>query len=71
MIGQDNLQVANSRFFQVIATSVAVKAGASIVRHANDVAGFVQQGMYWRVAAYVDAATDDARFRITPETASY
>ena len=42
-ICKQNLQVANSGFFIVVATGIAIQTGAAFIGHANDVAGFVQQ----------------------------
>lgn len=42
VVGQDDLQKTNGCFFKIITTGVAIKARTSILRHTDDMAGFVQ-----------------------------
>ena len=51
MIGEQNLQIADSRLFRVIATRVAIQSGASFACHANQVTGLMQQRVHRRVTA--------------------
>jgi hypothetical protein len=67
-ISKHYLQIADRRFFEIIATRIAVELLTALLRHANGVASLMQQRMNGRIAAYVNVATDNARFLITPET---
>jgi hypothetical protein len=70
LIGGHDLQIAHSRFFEVISTRVAVKLIAALIRHANSVASLMQQRVNRRIATHVHVATDDTRFLLAPETSS-
>jgi hypothetical protein len=43
MVGQHDLQVANSRFLKIVTTRVTVQSAASLLCHTDDVACFVEQ----------------------------
>ena len=43
LVSQNELQVADRRFFEDIATGIRLQLPAALARHADDVAGFVQQ----------------------------
>ena len=71
LVRQHDLQVADGRLFEIVATRIAFEVGPSIPRHADDVAGLVKQGMNWRIASDKDPIAHNARFRLAPETAVY
>ena len=69
IVGQQDLQIADGRFFQVIASRVLIQTLAALVIHANHMTGFMQKRMHRGVGADVHAVSDDARLGIAPEAA--
>ncbi len=49
LLREQDLQVAHRALLGVVATGIAIEAGASLRRHAHVVRGFVQHGMQRRI----------------------
>jgi len=43
VVGENDLQVTNSRFFEVIATGIPVKPATPVTIHADDMAGLMKK----------------------------
>ena len=69
LIGQHDLQIANRRLFEIVATRIPVYDAATSIIHADQVGCFVQQGMDGGITTHIDASANDTRFRFAPETA--
>ena len=68
VVSQQDLQVADRRFFQVIATRIAVETVASLSIHADNMTGLVQKRMHRRISPNEHGPAHYTGFGISPET---
>jgi len=68
-IRKHDLQVTNAGLLEIVTPRVTVEPLPAIRCHANDVATFVQQRMYGRVASYINRLAHNSCFRVAPEAA--
>ena len=62
------MQIADTAFFQVVASGVSIQAFTASICHADYVAGLVQERMDRCIAANVHAVADNTGFTVTPVT---
>lgn len=71
VVGEQNLQVAHSRFLKIVTARIAVEAVSTRTIHTDDVTGFVQERVQRCVLSDENRSANNTRLRIAPETAAY